>query len=221
MTGSAAILVFALVALVLLLAFGASVYWAGGRGKALVLAVIAPLVVAGLYVWRGEPQAFNPPPPPQQQQAHDMDKMKAAVEKLAERLQKNPQDLDGWLLLARSYTMMGRHRDAAAAYEHAQERALQDSDLLIRWIEARLISNNRKFDARTHELIERAAALAPDETDVLLLRTLAAHDRGDQAAVNALIAQLHERYPPGTPDRQGLDETLEEWMPQPTAPGKP
>jgi cytochrome c-type biogenesis protein CcmH len=216
-TGSSAVLVFALLAFTLALAFGASLYWAGGRGQSRWLAIAAPLVIAGLYAWRGEPKAFDPPAPPPQQQAHNVAEMSATVQKLVEYLQDHPEDLDGWLLLARSYTMLGRYGDAAAAYEHAQERVMQDSDLLTRWIQLRLIVNDRKFDARTHELVARAAELAPDDTGVLLLRAIAAHDRGDQASADALIAKLHERYPPGDPDRQSLDETLEDWMQQ----GKP
>ncbi len=38
---------------------------------------------------------------------------------LAERLEQNPDDLEGWLRLARSYTVLGRQGDAVNAYEKA------------------------------------------------------------------------------------------------------
>jgi cytochrome c-type biogenesis protein CcmH len=72
----------------------------------------------------------------------------------------------------------------------------------------------RKFDARTQQLLDRAATLAPDDPDVMLLSALAAFDRGDKAAANALVDKLHQRFPPGTPDRESLDAALEKWRSQ-------
>jgi hypothetical protein len=47
----------------------------------------------------------------------------------------------------------------------------------------------------------------------VLLRALAAFGRGDKAGGDALINQLHDRYPPGTPERQNLDAALQHMMP--------
>ncbi|MDR0478352.1 MAG: tetratricopeptide repeat protein [Burkholderiaceae bacterium] len=145
--------------------------------------------------------------------AADTPDINAMVQRLADRLKQHPEDMDGWLMLARSYSTLGRYADAEAAYEHAQTRVMQDSGLLIGWIELRLKLSGGQFDARTLELINRAAALTPDDSDVLLLRALAAYARGDKASADALVDKLHQRYPPGTPERQGLDAALKKMMP--------
>ncbi|HSH30697.1 MAG TPA: c-type cytochrome biogenesis protein CcmI [Thiohalobacter sp.] len=43
-----------------------------------------------------------------------------SVNALAERLERQPDNLEGWMLLGRSYAAMGRDRDAAEAYARAR-----------------------------------------------------------------------------------------------------
>ncbi|TAM08075.1 MAG: hypothetical protein EPN70_01150 [Paraburkholderia sp.] len=228
MNGSTGMWIFVVLAVVIVGAFGASLYWAGGRRGAsrrqsVVLAMSVPLVVGGLYAVRGETAALELAPPHSQMaagqastQMHDGVDINAEVQHLADHMKQHPEDMDGWVLLARSYTMLGRYTDAAAAYEHAQSRVMKDSALLSGWIEARLISNGHKFDAYTLELVDSAAKLAPDDTSVMLLRALAANERGDRAGANRLVDELHKLYPAGSPDRQDLDAALAKWMPQGT-----
>jgi cytochrome c-type biogenesis protein CcmH len=206
--------IFAAIGAALALAFGASLYWAGGRGGArrgqsLGLALAAMLAVAGLYAARGAPQALDPP-------AHGMAgglDPKEMVRGLAARLKDNPGDLDGWLMLARSYMVLERWAEAEDAYEHAQAKVMQNSDLLITWIELRVMLGGRKFDARSQELLKRAAELAPaGHPEVLLLRSLAALERGEQAESDALADQVRERFAPGTPERENLEAALNTWQ---------
>ena len=51
---------------------------------------------------------------------------------LEQRLQDDPGDAKGWLLLAKSYDHLGRSQDAAAAYEKAAELGLTDDTLEVR-----------------------------------------------------------------------------------------
>ncbi len=48
---------------------------------------------------------------------------------LTERLTRNPDDADGWLLLAKSYRYLGRDDDAAAAYRQALVLGAEDAAL--------------------------------------------------------------------------------------------
>jgi len=203
--------IFAALALALIAALAASLYWAGGRGKngaprgqSLILALLVPLAVVGLYAVRGTPQALTRP-------SANMTDPNVMVQQLADRLKEHPEDLDGWLMLARSYTVLGRYAEAENAYQRAQTRAMQDSNLLVAWIQLRVMLGEGKFDARSNELLGQADKLAPDDPDVMLLRALAAFDRGDKAAADALVDKLHARFSPGTSDRQNLDAVLEKW----------
>jgi cytochrome c-type biogenesis protein CcmH len=224
---SSSLWIFVALAVLLAAAFGASLYGASRRGsrdgvaaprgQSLTLMLAAPIAVAALYVALGQPAALSSsaghpatdgtPPDPN-----------VMVQSLAARLKEHPEDMDGWIMLARSYAVLDRYAEAADAYEHAQTRVMQDGGLLANWIELRVILNGRKFDARSLELLERATALAPDNADVLLLRALVALERGDQTAAAPLINKLHQQYPPGSPDRESLDAMLANWPGQSTQP---
>jgi cytochrome c-type biogenesis protein CcmH len=205
--------IFAAIGAALALAFGTSLYWAGGRGGAvrgqsLALALAALAAVAALYAAQGTPRALNPLATGHGMAGVDPNEM---VQRLAARLKENPDDLDGWLMLARSYMVLERYAEAEAAYERAQTRVMQDADLLVTWVQLRVMRGGRKFDPRSEELLKHAATLAPDNPDVLRLRALAALARGDKDESNALADQLRDRFAPGTPDRENLEMALQSW----------
>ena len=52
------------------------------------------------------------------------------VEKLAERLKQQPDDGDGWFMLARSYAAIGKHPEAVDAFTQAARLLPEDASLL-------------------------------------------------------------------------------------------
>ena len=85
---------------------------------------------------------------------------------------------------------------------------MQDPELLADWIEARILADDHHFDARSRELLAQAMALAPEHPAVLMMRVLAALDRGDATAARQGLKRLSAQYAPGSADRQALDEAL-------------
>jgi cytochrome c-type biogenesis protein CcmH len=193
---------------------GASLAAASGRDAgqgprrrtwaALVPGLGAPLALLALYVALGHPVALDPA----RRTPDSADAVESMIERLATRLEREGSDVDGWLMLARSLKVTGRHAQAAAAYEKASARALQDPDLLADWIEARILADDHRFDARSRELLAQAMALAPDHPAVLMMRALAALDRGDRAAAGQTLMRLRGLYAPGSADREALDGAL-------------
>ncbi|MDH3585537.1 MAG: hypothetical protein OEQ30_00470 [Gammaproteobacteria bacterium] len=108
-----------------------------------LLAALAALLLAiGLYAAIGRPDAANSERTHQSASAAVQgspvsDKKRAAsvnelLTGLEQRLEENPDDAKGWLLLAKSYDHLGQHVDAAAAYDKAQALGLSDSALEAR-----------------------------------------------------------------------------------------
>lgn len=202
------------VATVLAALFGASLVAAGDPAhpeaprrrawQALAPGLGAPLALLALYVALGHPVALDPA----RRAPDSADAVESMVERLAARLERDGGDVDGWLMLARSLKVTGRHREAAAAYEKAATRAVQDPELLADWIEARILADDHRFDARSRELLAQAMALAPDHPAVLMMRALAALDRGDRAAAGQTLMRLRGLYAPGSADREALDGAL-------------
>lgn len=91
------------------------------RPLAIAAAAAVPALAVALYLGLGSPQI--PSLPLSARHAGESASAQAAREELtrqvaslAERLQKNTEDLRGWLLLARSLGQLGRHNEAVTAW---------------------------------------------------------------------------------------------------------
>ena len=108
------------------------------RPVALALAIIVP-TVSGLFYWEfGNPLAMTQPDAASlsaqgsSEDAHPSSDaaLDALIERLKQKMEQNPNDGVGWGLLARSYVGMGRHAEAALAYEKAVKLIPDDAQLL-------------------------------------------------------------------------------------------
>lgn len=214
--GNAALWPFLAVGAMLLAAFQASLYWAttiaapsdlgkpSKRWRPKLLMGMVPAALLGLYISEGNPQALLPV-----DEARYEASMQNSVQQLAQRLRGSPKDDSGWMMLARSQTALGHYDEAANAYEQAKALAWNDPSLLVSWAEVRLLANQRSFDARTREVIGRAAALAPGNPEVLLLIGLEALDRDDRHAARTALEALRAHYPASSPDLEAVESALE------------
>jgi len=88
-------------------------------------AFVLLFAVAG-YAWLGNAQGWAAGPASSERpagEAHDVDaaQFEAMAARLAARLKERPDDVDGWLLLARTYEVLGHPAEAAAARQHAAQ----------------------------------------------------------------------------------------------------
>ncbi len=66
--------------------------------------------------------------------------MAQAVQQLITHLKEQPDDLTGWVLLARSQMSVGRYQDGAEAYKHAVELSGKRADIWGDWGEAQVLA---------------------------------------------------------------------------------
>lgn len=85
----------------------------------LALAIGVPLVALALYAGLGQPRALDPG----ERETGSVAQVEGMVERLAERLRRDPGDVEGWLMLAHSYKVMGRVAESADAFEQADRAA--------------------------------------------------------------------------------------------------
>lgn len=107
-----------------------------------IVVLSASLLAIGLYAAIGSPdvaasRAISDPSVARSQISPADPANKAAsvnelLSGLEMRLQDDPGDGKGWLLLAKSYDHLGRGHDAVAAYEKATQLGLTDSELEAR-----------------------------------------------------------------------------------------
>lgn len=167
----------------------AAVSGSGRRTAILSVALTVGLLVAGGYLYVGDPTAFDGSSNP----AAALPTVAQMVEGLAERLRSNPNDLQGWTLLGRSYLVMARYADAARAYAQADRLSSSDPDIDANYAEALVLSDEQTLTGQAAPLIERALAAAPENAQALWLGGLLAQARHDDALAmhrwSALLAQ--------------------------------
>ncbi len=117
------------------------------RAAAIVAILLLP-VAAGMVYWQlGSPslpdQPFAERAPagtPQTAANPAAIDMKEALTRLHAHLKEHPEDLTGWLLLARSELGLGRYQEAADAYRHAALLSGQRADIAGDWGEAQVLA---------------------------------------------------------------------------------
>jgi cytochrome c-type biogenesis protein CcmH len=91
-------------------------------------------------------------------QANPHADMADAVQKLTARLQTHPDDVEGWLLLARSEIDLSRYQDAVNAYRRAADLSNQRPDVVGDWGEAQVLAAGGKVTAEAKQAFETALA---------------------------------------------------------------
>jgi len=150
----------------------------GGRALVAAIAVAIPAAALGVYLLVGSPGALS------LQSEHQMNaqQLEAMVERLAARLRENPDDVEGWKLLGRSYGALGRFPEAVDAYVKAATRAPRDAQILADLADVLAMSRGQRLQGEPEKLVLRALELDPQNLKALALAGTAAFERKDFAA---------------------------------------
>lgn len=184
----------------------------------LMIAGLAVTVVAlaGLgYWWKGSPElagaantqvaAGGAADSPAAPHATNSDQIAAMTDKLAARLKDQPNDAEGWSMLARSYTVLGKHPEALKAYEKAVSLRKDDATLLADYADALAVKNNRSLAGEPMKLIERALKLEPGNLKALALAGTYSFDKKDYAAA---VKYWDKAVQTGGPDNPMVQQML-------------
>jgi cytochrome c-type biogenesis protein CcmH len=120
----------------------------------------------------------------------------AMVAKLEKRLQDQPNDLTGWLMLGRSYLTLDRLDDAVVAFDHAYQLDPKNADAAMGLGEAMSLRAGGDITPRAAQLFEEALGLAPANPKALLYGGFAAAVRGDRALARTRWQALKDLHPP-------------------------
>jgi cytochrome c-type biogenesis protein CcmH len=120
----------------------------------------------------------------------------AMVAKLESRLREQPNDLQGWLMLGRSYEALQRLDDAIAAYDHAHRLDSTSPEATLGLGEAISLRNGGEITPAAADLFEDALRHAPDNPKALLYGGFAAAVRGDNGLARSRWESLKRLHPP-------------------------
>jgi cytochrome c-type biogenesis protein CcmH len=163
------------------------------RWTALAIAAAVPIAALAIYLAVGFPNAPDAPFAARQREAKasagKMPDINTALQRLEGELKTNPNDLSGWLLLARSYQALGRDGDAVGAYRHAAELKPDTPEIVAAYAEAMVMADNGAVTPEAKKLFERVAAQDPKSLPARFYLGLARAQAGDgTGAVRAWLA---------------------------------
>lgn len=134
----------------------------------------------------------------------------AMVAKLVERLKTQPDDADGWQMLARSYGVQGRYAEAVAAYKRVLTLKPQDAQVLADYADTLAMANNRSLDGEPEALILQAVKLDPSNVKALALAGTVAFNHADYAGAVAHWERAVQLGDPASGYAQQLQGALDE-----------
>lgn len=162
------------------------------RTSTVIVALVLPALAIGLYAalsnwnWDAVERA--------KAQANQMDE---ALGQLEARLAQNPGDVDGWLLLGRSYTAIGRYAQAIDAYERVYKLTKGENLEAVTGLgEALYLNDQSTLAGRAGQLFEAALARAPNHPKALWYGAVAALQAGDLRTGRDRLQLLLAQNPP-------------------------
>jgi cytochrome c-type biogenesis protein CcmH len=125
------------------------------------------------------------------------DSPQTMVASLARKLEQEPNDLNGWLMLGRSYTVLEQYPLALRAYERADRLAQgRNADALVGEAEALALGDMTELEGRAGRLVEQALAVEPNSGKALFFGGAAALRRGELPLARDRFAKLLTLDPP-------------------------
>ena len=180
------------------------------RRTLLALGLMLPLASLVGYLLLGNPQAIDPAAVMQQQEHAGAQEIDGMLRGLAERLKANPDDHQGWIMLARSYKALGRFAESAEAYPHGGPLLEGDAALLADYAEVMARANQGRFDEKSTARLNQALKLNPDDAQALFLAGIAAEQRHDFAVAVSHWQHLLKQLEPGTEEASSLAASIAE-----------
>jgi cytochrome c-type biogenesis protein CcmH len=176
------------------------------RAAAIATAILVPAFAAFLYARLGSPAIPDQPLaqrnlPALQQHAAGGGNQEIAnlVEKLAARLQNDPNDRAGWVLLGRSFVMLERHNEAVAAYGRAVAMDPKDAEAQMAHGEAQVYAGGGVVTPGALTAFENALKIDPRHPGGRYYVALGRAQGGDFRAAFDLWRALEADSPPDAP----------------------
>lgn len=192
----------------------------GGRIAAIVVGAAVPLAALAFYLVLGQPQA-----PDQPYAARDLEReqrlarddegageappgMADAIAQLERRLAETPDDLRGWLLLARSYQSTGDVQAAARAWRRAMEVSGGHPEIATSYVEAATMANGGEIPGEARELLPKIVADDPINLKARYFQGLAQAQQGELRQALQTWIDLRAMSPQGAPWLEVVDSQI-------------
>lgn len=182
------------------------------------LSVFVLAVAAAGYALYGTPAAWRGVPVAQSEEEEAgtaghggaAEQIAAMVAKLEQRMKDQPDDAEGWSMLGRSYSAMGRYPEAVTAFKRVAALKPKDAQALADQADALAMAAGRKLAGEPAQLIARALELDPKNLKALALAGTIAFDANDYAKAAQLWTTAVAVAEPGSELERNLQSGVAE-----------
>ena len=180
----------------------------GSTKKTIVFVCLAiVLLSSGIYFYQGDALKIAEENTKQPVSQADVEKM---VSEFAAKMEKDPTNLQGWAMLARSYRVMGRIPDAIKAYERAGSYINNQPELLADYADLLAANANGNFSGKPHQLIAQALKLDPNNFLALWLAGSDAFSTNQFALAVQTWEKLAKQLPPQSEEARAVMNSIAE-----------
>ncbi len=180
----------------------------GSTKKTVVgLCLFVALLSSGLYLTLGDAPRIAEQNVQQPMTREGVEKM---VTEFAAKMEQDPTNFKGWVMLARSYRILGRNEEAAKAYERAGDFVGSDPQLLADYADTLASNANGNFAGKPLQLINQALKLDPNNLMALWLSGTASYTAGNYKAAVQTWEKLAKQLPPGSEEARSIGESIAE-----------
>ena len=187
------------------------------RNTAYLLGIALPLAAVVFYLNVGNPKSISDPasvatarPASEQPTERTQAQIEANVAKLAQRLQSNPGDAQGWAMLARSYSSMEKWGEATGAFDKATELSPNDANLWAEYAFASAMANGKSLEGKPLEFVNRALQVDPQNVKALPLASSAAFQAKDYKKAIDYWQRMLKQIPADSDVAQAINQRIEE-----------
>ncbi|MCU7944899.1 MAG: c-type cytochrome biogenesis protein CcmI [Candidatus Thiodiazotropha sp. (ex Cardiolucina cf. quadrata)] len=194
----------------------------GGTGQKMALsALVIPLAALLLYQFIGSPEIIsrlaNQPAAThtasaqsQGRSTQNLPPMEELVKRLAAKMQEQPDNQEGWIMLGRSYMAMNDPSAAINAFDRAMEISDKNVGLLLAYAEAIASNAGNDFTGRAAPMVEKALLLEPDNPNVLWIAGIVAYQRTDYQDAVDRWSKLRGLLKPQSAELESVNEALDD-----------
>ncbi len=175
---------------------------------ALPLLVLVPAVTLALYLVEGAPGLPSQPYAERMAKAPEDQSIEELVARVEEHLRANPNDAEGWKLIAPIYTRLGRYEDAGDAYARLVQLEGATAQRLADLGEARVFANDGLVSEQARDTFLRALEIDGSNPQARYFLGLAALQQGDRESAREIWQALVDESPEDAPWRQMLERSL-------------
>ena len=171
------------------------------------ICLFVAILSAGFYFYLGDAAQIAQKSTERPMTQESVEKM---VDEFAAKMDKEPDNLKGWAMLARSYRILGRNAEAANAYARAGSFIDSDPQLLADYADVLAANANGNFAGKPQQLINKALAQDPNNLLALWLSGTAAFNVQNYKAAVQSWEKLAKQLPGESDEARAIAASIAE-----------